>query len=352
MTSGSEGVLSVHARIVHEITQHNIDFVELPHRELGYLPVCPFARKARLENRIRFEVLALTRENVLALVPSFLENSKLQVMTCIHPRKHGLSWAEVRELVEVLNPSLLAVNLMALGLHPDDPFNIDGLYTRREPYPNVQIIRLEEGERAHESIRNSGYYDLWTESNLRDCLYSHEESVSILEDHAKIVREFKQHMIDFVEQPHAKLGNLPVCPFARKARLARRIQFEITELTRERVLILAESFTKNPQLQVMICIDPRKDVSYAETQRLVKELNKKLPTLNLMALGGHPEDTFNIDGLYTRRDPHPNVQLIRLDVGERAHLSIKCSGYYDRWTESNFRDVALGESVTASGVRS
>jgi hypothetical protein len=61
-----------------------------------------------------------------------------------------------------------------------------------------------------------------------------------------------------------------------------------------------------------------------------------------MALGGHPEDPFNIDGLYTRREPYPNIQLIGLDVGERAHQSIKNSGYYDRWTESNLRDLTAG----------
>jgi hypothetical protein len=60
------------------------------------------------------------------------------------------------------------MNLMAIGLHPDDPFNIDGLHTRREPYPNIQVLRLDVGEWAHESIKHSGYYDRWTESNLRD----------------------------------------------------------------------------------------------------------------------------------------------------------------------------------------
>jgi hypothetical protein len=74
----------------------------------------------------------------------------------------------VRGLVEILNRKLPAMNLMAIGLHPEDPFNIDGLYTRREPYPNIQLLRLDVGERAHHSIRDSGYYALWSESNFRD----------------------------------------------------------------------------------------------------------------------------------------------------------------------------------------
>jgi hypothetical protein len=157
-----------HAAIVRELSQYIIDFVEQPHTKLGNMPVCPFARKARLENRIQFEVRALTYEGVLSLVPSFSANPEFDLMICIHPRRDGISSTEVRRLVEMLNRKLPAMNLMAIGLHPSDPFNIDGLYTRREPYPNVQLLRLDVGVHAHNSIRNSGYYALWSESNFRD----------------------------------------------------------------------------------------------------------------------------------------------------------------------------------------
>src|SRR5262249_52207889 len=103
--------------------------------------------------------------------PSFTAKPELHLMICIHPRRDGRSSAEVRRLVEALNRVLPAMNLMALGGHPDDPFNIDGLHTRQEPYPNIQLTRLDIGERAHQSIKNSGYYDRWTESNLRDAGY-------------------------------------------------------------------------------------------------------------------------------------------------------------------------------------
>ena len=83
--------------------------------------------------------------------------------------------------------------------------------------------------------------------------------MSVAPGRAEIVREFAQYIIDFVEQPQPKLGNLPVCPFARKARLENRIQFKVLELTRDGVLALLPLFTAKPELHVMICIDPRKD---------------------------------------------------------------------------------------------
>jgi hypothetical protein len=176
---------------------------------------------------------------------------------------------------------------------------------------------------------------------------SQEQMMSVAADHAEIVREVCQYVIDFVEQPQPKLGNLPVCPFARKARLENRIQYEVLELTREGVLAQVPLFTAKPELHLMICVHPSRDgVSSAEVYRLVDVLNEVLPAMNLSALGGHPEDPFNIDGLYTRREPYPNVQLLRLDVGERAHQSLKNSGYYDRWSESNLRGVSLRPDQT------
>ena len=171
--------------------------------------------------------------------------------------------------------------------------------------------------------------------------------MSVAADHAEIEREFAQYVVDFVERPQPKLANLPVCPFARKARLENRIQYEVLELTREGVLTQVPLFTAKPELHLMICVHPSRDgVSSAEVYRLVDVLNEVLPAVNLSALGGHPEDPFNIDGLYTRREPYPNVQLLRLDLGERAHQSLKNSGYYDRWSESNLRGVSLQPDQT------
>ena len=113
--------------------------------------------------------------------------------------------------------------------------------------------------------------------------------MTIALDHAAIVRELSQYIIAFVEQPHAKLGNMPVCPFARKARLENRVQFEVRELTYEGVLALVPSFRARPEFDLMICIHPWRDgISSAEVRRLVEMLNRKLPAMNLMAIGLHP----------------------------------------------------------------
>ena len=148
-----------------EIWKDYIDFVESPQEKLGGLPVCPFAKKGRLRGEYEFRVLELSRDAVLNLIPLF-DDSKLDLIICVDSRTNGLTSTETRDLARALNATLLDVNLMATSTHPDDDFNIDGLYTRRSPHPAISLMRYDVGDRAHKSLLNSHYYDRWTERDF------------------------------------------------------------------------------------------------------------------------------------------------------------------------------------------
>ncbi len=150
--------------IIEEFLNHIIKFVEKPQLQFSNLPVCPYAKRARLQNRIRFEVIEMTKDGIINLIPSFAENKELEVMVCIHPRK-DLPCSRVYEVAEELNKEL--TDFQAFCGHPEDPFNIKGLYTRREPYPNVQIINKELGNKATAGLRKTGYYKMWREEHFR-----------------------------------------------------------------------------------------------------------------------------------------------------------------------------------------
>jgi hypothetical protein len=158
----------------------------------------------------------------------------------------------------------------------------------------------------------------------------------------EVIDEFIQFIIDFIEKPHPNLANLPVCPFAKKARLEGRINFQVFEMTYERIMDLVPTFTENPNQQLLLCIDPRRDgLSTKEVVAMAKELNEELPGMNLMAIGLHPDDPFNIAGFYTRKDPFPSIQLLPLDLGERLSKSLEHTGYYDLWTEDNLQELEV-----------
>lgn len=142
-----------------------IDFVERPHETFGGLPVCPFAKKGRLKGEYEFRMLELTRDAVLALAPLF-DDTKLHLILCVDPREDGLTVTETRELARELNATLLDMNLMVTSTHPDDDFNIEGLYTRRSPHPAISLMRFDVGDRAYKSLLTTRYYDKWTEQDF------------------------------------------------------------------------------------------------------------------------------------------------------------------------------------------
>jgi hypothetical protein len=150
------------------------------------------------------------------------------------------------------------------------------------------------------------------------------------------VMEGWEDYIEFVERPQEKFGGLPVCPFAKKARLRGEYEFRVLELTRDALLALASLFD-DTKLHLIICVDPRVDgLTATEARELARELNATLLDMNLMATSSHPDDDFNIEGLYTRRSPHPAIHLMRYDIGDGAYKSLLNSRYYDRWTERDF----------------
>ncbi|RZM82798.1 DUF1415 family protein [Leptolyngbya iicbica] len=155
------------------------EFVEVPHPVFGDLPVCPFARKARLDNTIQFQVYPFTQNEVepdsqfMELVTDFTRDAGSEILIMIHPRPAGMSLAAMESFVEALNLHLLPLELMAFGGHPEDNFNIQGVYTRRSPYPHLSIQSTPFLNQVTQSLRQTGYYQNWTAADL-DVIGFHE----------------------------------------------------------------------------------------------------------------------------------------------------------------------------------
>src|SRR5438445_578670 len=81
--------------VVDAVMKWSEDFIERPHAIFGGLPICPFARAARLKETIRFEVRSFAMDDPLdgdsdlvLLVREFTEQTKssgLETLFVIHP---------------------------------------------------------------------------------------------------------------------------------------------------------------------------------------------------------------------------------------------------------------------------
>ena len=166
-----------HDDITAEVLRWSEHFIEQPDPVFGGLPVCPFAKAARLKRSIRFEVLRFAANDpfepaglVMTVIEAFLADEQLETLFVIHPEANGISARALEAWVARLNSRLTASavtrDLQAFEAHPDSEFCIGGVYTRRSPYPSFQVLRRSLLKDASDSLLGSSYYDHFTPAML------------------------------------------------------------------------------------------------------------------------------------------------------------------------------------------
>lgn len=142
--------------------------------------------------------------------------------------------------------------------------------------------------------------------------------------------EMAAYLEAFVEAPHDLFGGLPVCPFAKKYRKEGQIQWIVGELS----LQLMASTPHNHLMTVFV--DPRKDLSLEELYETKAKAEAAFPEYDFFT--GHPQSQFCIGGLYTRREPYPNIQRVLATDVEMFERKLAATRWYDQLTETEIKD--------------
>jgi hypothetical protein len=168
-----------HAHVVAAVVKWSHEFIEQPHDVFGGLPVCPFAKAARLKDTIRFEVHSFamgdpldTDGDIMVLVRDFAQQARsgaIETLFVVHPdRAEGVR--DLEAFVQRLNERLAAGELrelQAFEAHPESNFSVGGVYTRRSPYPSFQILSRRLLKNGSDSLLGSSYYEHFTPDMLR-----------------------------------------------------------------------------------------------------------------------------------------------------------------------------------------
>lgn len=158
--------------------QWSADVIEQPHRLFGNLPICPFAKAARLKNAIRFEVLPFDPDDrfasggeIMVLMREFLSDPTYETLFVIHPEQTALGAPELVSFVARLNARLATDEatscLQVFEAHPRSDFRVGNVYTRRSPFPSFQALRCSLLKSASDSLLGSHYYDHFTPQMLK-----------------------------------------------------------------------------------------------------------------------------------------------------------------------------------------
>lgn len=158
--------------IIAQMVEYMKEFLEKPHQAFQGLPICPFARKARVENRILYKVHNFSTapdDQVMELIREFCQEERYEVLLVLHPEAEALTPFQMQEFVVILNQKIIALGLIAFSGHPGQEFNIQGICTRQEPYLNFTVQFQQRLKDASDLLlKTTDYYQNWTAENLRD----------------------------------------------------------------------------------------------------------------------------------------------------------------------------------------
>lgn len=160
--------------VIYHMVEYMNEFLEKPHPIFGGLPICPFARKARLEAQILYKVCRFWTHtdlnpdsSVIRIINEFCQEGRYEVLLVIHPERQAMTPLAMQQFIDCLNEKISATGLIAFGGHPDDDFNIQGVYTRKEPFLNFTVQSKQLVQEASDSLLKTDYYKNWTLENLR-----------------------------------------------------------------------------------------------------------------------------------------------------------------------------------------
>lgn len=148
------------------------NFVEQPHPVLGGWPPCPYARQARLNNRI--QILLGTDPYLDLRLRSRWGMSDYDVIAYVYD---PAEWPYDRfhaEIHAAQQEFLVHHDLIALEDHPSAVEDVNGVIMNQGQYAMVFVQSLSKLNHAAGQLATKDFYHGWPESYLQD-LFQHRQ---------------------------------------------------------------------------------------------------------------------------------------------------------------------------------
>jgi len=156
------------AAIIRDMEKWSIDVVEKPNPAFGNLPICPFAKKARLEGKIRWEVrqhdIGGPVEPLMALLRSF-DCIRYDIMMIVSPVAHPSEHDFFAYVDEMIKPGVAKMGIDFLGAHPESEWRI-GDWVTRWPYQTFLVSTLTLLKTSSDKLLKTKYYSQWTKDQM------------------------------------------------------------------------------------------------------------------------------------------------------------------------------------------
>lgn len=144
------------------------DSLSVPNAELAGFPICPYSKKAMLDNRVLIQWFNSSELlNILIQLQKTWQDDFDMIILVTDPET--ISYKTLTDLVMNANDTLSKHDLVALRDHPGSVIDIPrSAASTNGKYALVFVQRLSKLQDASEQLLKMGYYQHWTEEELED----------------------------------------------------------------------------------------------------------------------------------------------------------------------------------------
>jgi hypothetical protein len=143
-----------------KLNQWLVDFVEKPNPLLNNWPPCPYARQARISNKIH--IVFDSPLSIAQYVP-LLDTYDVVVLCFDHTQ---FSFSQIELFTQHVNSVLLWRDYVVLEDHPDSEELVNGVKMNFGECGLMILQRLSKLNTAADQLKDKGYYDTWSKENL------------------------------------------------------------------------------------------------------------------------------------------------------------------------------------------
>ena len=155
----------MHNDIIAKLTKWMTDFIEVPNPKLGDWAPCPYARQARINNKI--EIVYSGHDVIPATVEQNLSKLEDKDVVIVYFDHKMIQPDALAELVKVYNESfLMPRNYVALEDHPDSTEYVNSVKMNFGECGLLIVSKLDKLNDASDKLREKDYYKHWSQDEL------------------------------------------------------------------------------------------------------------------------------------------------------------------------------------------
>jgi hypothetical protein len=134
-----------------------LESLSKPHQILNDLPICPFAKNAYLENKVKIIEVTDYVNEITSELTVWDDNYEVLIFVC----PDDVIANDFTEQVILLNNKFMPENLVLLEDHVDLEEKIDELVFNNGKYNIILVQRLDKLNQAAEKLHKTSYYKNW-----------------------------------------------------------------------------------------------------------------------------------------------------------------------------------------------